>query len=65
MLAYKTFGWRIYENTAVGMDTLLNTRPATMIEGYAFTGKEIFVTVSRYEPYEKEAEREVAKLQAN
>jgi hypothetical protein len=66
MMSYKTFRWRVHENTAVDMVALLNTLPpARMIEGYAFTGKEIFVTVSRYEPYKKEAEREVAKLQAN
>jgi hypothetical protein len=66
MLTYKTFRWRIHENTAVDMDTLLNTLPlATMIEGYAFTGKEIFVTVSRYEPYRKEAEREAGRLPAS
>ena len=66
MLTYKTFRWRIHENTATDIDTLLNALPPnTMVEGYAFTGSEIFVTVSRYEPYKKEAEREVAKLQAN
>jgi hypothetical protein len=66
MLSYKTFRWRIHENTATDIDTLLNTLPAaTMIEGYVCTGKEIFVTVSRYEPYKKEAEGEVSKLQAN
>lgn len=60
MLTYKTFRWTVHENTAADIDTLLNSLPlGAMIEGYGFTNNEIFITVSIFERYKKETEREV------
>ena len=63
MLTYKTFRWHIHANTPTDIDTILNALPVgTVVEGYACAGDDIFITVSRYEPYKKEIAREVEKM---
>ena len=64
MMTYKTFRWRIHANTPTDIDTVLNALPAgTFVEGYATAGDELFVTVSHYDPYRKEIDREVARIE--
>jgi len=63
MMDYKTFRFPIRERTPNDIDTVLNALPAgTFVEGYATAGDELFITVSHYDPYRKEIDREVARM---
>jgi hypothetical protein len=62
-MSYKTFRWRIHANTPTDIDTVLNALPAgTCVEGYATAGDELFITVSHYDPYRKEVDREIDRI---
>jgi hypothetical protein len=64
MMAYKTFRWRIHANTPTDIDTVLNALPVgTCVEGYATAGDELFITISHYDPYRKEVDQEMKRIE--
>ena len=68
MMEYKTFRFSIHGDAPADIDTVLNALPVgTCVEGYATAGNELFITVSHYDPYRKEVDQEMKRieLQAN